>query len=481
MPKVEFVGQSSQDSDNLSANTSRLLNLYREPVQAGGRTRFILKSVLGQQAFVDHGAVFMRALEWVNNNVYSITGGKLYEISSLGGSSPLASVVDDVQATISGNTGAVTACSGGNYYVWDGAITQPTGQAFSEFSSVDYVGGYTMLTEKNGRRVQWSNLADPKTFNALNFATAEGGDDDIIRGVAVNGYYLVMKKRTIEIWYATGQSNALAFARVAGDIFETGLKSFGLVSKIDDGLFFVGDDNIVYITSGERPTPISTTAVTTSMEFESPQRCFYYEDGGHKFCVVQFYDRPAWCYDIATGEWHERSEGSTHGPWSAVSAVRNADGWLCGTDEGQIYKMERNNADLTGALYRRAVSRTLTNDSKRFKVSKMEIFARVGTSQLGAAFNYVLGTGDGWAIDMGGALIDLGSVDANPRAASMWVRTSRDGGHTFSNEKVRSLGSLGDYETRAVWRGLGQFRQLTVEVNMTDAAEIPIYADGIIE
>ena len=52
MPAVEWVGQSEQDPDNLSVNTSRLINCYRELVGPGGRSQFILKGVLGQAAWV---------------------------------------------------------------------------------------------------------------------------------------------------------------------------------------------------------------------------------------------------------------------------------------------------------------------------------------------------------------------------------------------------------------------------------------------
>ena len=52
----------------------------------------------------------------------------------------------------------------------------------------------------------------------------------------------------------------------------------------------------------------------------------------------------------------------------------------------------------------------------------------------------------------------------------MMLRYSDDGGHTWSNEMWRSLGRVGEYRTRAVWRKLGQFRQRQMNLRITDAA-----------
>lgn len=75
MPAVEFVGQSAKDSDNGQAATSRLLNLYREPVKLGDKTQYTLKSVLGQAAFADLATVFLRAIAEIEGMVYAVAGG----------------------------------------------------------------------------------------------------------------------------------------------------------------------------------------------------------------------------------------------------------------------------------------------------------------------------------------------------------------------------------------------------------------------
>lgn len=450
MPAVEFVGQSAKDSDNGQAATSRLINLYREPVKLGDKTQYTLKSVLGQAEFANLNAVFTRALADVKGTVYAVAGGALYQISMGGAATWLGAVADDEETTISGNTGKVTVCAGGRYYVWDGtALTEPSAGAFSDFGAVEYIGNYTILTERGGRKVQWSALADATTLGGTDFATTEARDDNNLRAMALARNLWIFKEKSIEVWYITGQAGAGAFAPT-GRVIDTGLLAFNLAVKFRAGAFLIGDDGIAYLTDGEGLRPVSTTAVETAIKEETPRACFYYEDEGHKFCVVRFRNRPAWCLDVSTGEWHERAEGADHGPWTAVATVNSYGKWLCGTDLGNVYEMLRNNTDVGYALRRTAVSRTLSVEQDTFILDLLEFTGRMGRSDLG-------------------------------RPAECWIRVSRDNGLTWGTNKRRSLGDLGDYRQRVTFRNLGQFRQATVEFNMADPADIPMNATAVVK
>ena len=44
------------------------------------------------------------------------------------------------------------------------------------------------------------------------------------------------------------------------------------------------------------------------------------------------------------------------------------------------------------------------------------------------------------------------------------LRVARDG-ETFGNYRTRSLGTTGNYQTRPVWRGLGQGRKPVIELS----------------
>lgn len=435
--KVEFVGQSSRDTDNLAANTSRLVNCYREV--SGGRSAYVLKSCLGLTLFCDLPGVFVRALEVIDGVLYAVAGGKLYSIAADGSYSSKGSIDDSEATTIAGNNGYVTVCANGKYYVWDGAtLTTPAAGAFSSFGGLEYFGNYTVITEKNGRRFQWSALADAKTLPGLSFSTADGRDDNLLRPFFVNGSLYLFGTDSHEVWYLTGQAGANAFERMAGGVVDTGLKAFGLICRFAGSAFFIGSDNRAHIIG--IGSPVSTPAVETAIKQGQASHCVSFEDEGHTFCAIVFRDRPAWVYDIASGEWHERQDVS--GYWSVTATAGKSGDWYAGRDDGRVFLMERANMDAGLPMVREAVSKTLYGDGGRFTAHEVELFARAG-------------------------FID----------ASLALETSRDNGVTWSAPKVRAM-VTGEYARKLNWRALGQFSQMTVRVSWSEAADVTVDAEA---
>jgi hypothetical protein len=454
MPRLEFIQQSSLDPANPQANPGRLVNFYPEPLPAGSRAAIALKAVPGTQAFATVPGVFVRAMANVvrydedgvpSDRLVLVSDGALRSVDASGGVSAIGSVADDEETAISGNNGDVTVIAGGNYYLWNGAaLTQPAGAVFSNFGGVEFLGDYTILTEKNDRRFCWTDLADASTLPALNFATAESRDDVILRPMAIGGNLWLFKATSIEIWYPTGAGGPNAFARV-GPVLETGLKAFGLACKIPGGAFFVGDDGIAYVTGGTTQLqPVSGGAVNEVIRAGEATAAFYYEDTGHKFCVLRFRDRPAWVYDIVTGAWHERATGE-NGPWGATCAASAYGSWRFGGFNGAVRTAVRSNEDAGEPLMRRVVSLPMGDGAARFRVPVVQVFGQIGRSDLG-------------------------------RDAHVMIRFSRDGGMTWGTWREASMGALGEYGARAVFRNCGQARVLVAEVRVTDPADLTIWS-----
>lgn len=430
--KIEFVGQSARDSDSTWSNSSRLLNFYREPV---GDSKIILKSVLGTEAFATVTGATCRAAEAVAGNLYVAQGSRLWRVTPAGVVTDLGPIADG-PTTISSNNGQVTVTAGGNYYLWDGStLSEPTAGAFSEFGSVTFLGQLTVLTELNGRRVQWSDVADPDTLDGLNFATTETRDDNNLRALPIAGGIWFFKEQSIERWYQDGSD----LAAVPGGTIDTGLAGVDLITSLPDGAFFVGRDGKVYLVRGGQMQPVSTVPVETSVAYEDPLRCFYYQDEGHEICVIQFADRPSWCFDISTREWHERTEGNNLDQWTAQTCVQFNGGFYAFAPQG-IYRLTRNNVDATGPLIRRAVGRTFGGEG-RFKINLLKFNATVGRSEV---------------------------------PVLMELRMSRDEGNTWGLPIIRDLGALGGYGREITYRQLGQYRQATAEVTISNAREVTL-------
>lgn len=444
--KLEFVGQSARNEDDPAGNPSRLLNGYREPMIPGGRANAVLRAVPGMAQFADTGETFMRALTTWGTGMLAIVANRLVQIGID------ASVTDrgDVEANdeytgLDKSTGYAVIVGNREFRHWNGTtLTQVTPGNVSTPASVAVLGGYTLVHGYNTRVFSWSNLANPTTWSGLDFASAEITDEPIIRLVAFRDVLYIFKSSGFERWATTGQAGPRAFQRIGGAQEEPGLAAYGLVVTVPNALAFVGSDGKVHVFG---VGPISTPPLEVALQRCRPERMFYYEERGHGFICIAFADCPAWCYDTATGEWHERSQDG--GPWTARASIKQGGDWYVGTDTGVIARMSETCLDLGRPLVRRYVSRTLET-GQRVRLSKIEAFPRI-------------------AGDMQG----LG--DESP--ATVDLRTSRDGGFTWSNPKSRNVGEVGAYETRLVWREMGQFRKATVELSQSATVDIPLLAE----
>lgn len=433
---VELVGQSGRDPDNVSANPARLVNVYAERTTEGER---VLKSVLGMDRHTQLDGVFVRAMGRVNGVNYAVCGGHLWRIN-LDGSANDLGAVDTGRATICGNNGYVCVQAGTRYFVYDpdaDTITEPAAGAFSDIGSVEFFGNYTVITEAGGRRFQWSALADPTDLPGLNFSTADGKDDNLLRGLAMDGRLYLFKEESTELWYNTGEAGADAMARVAGGVWDIGLLSRDMLCRFEGGAFIVGSDSRAHLVSSGGFQPVSIPPVETAIKIDRPQACLTYSDEGHTFCAIIFKDSPAWVYDLSMNEWHERAEGVNLGPWNVAASCKIGKEWAVGRNNGEISILRRTNADGSTPLVREITSRTLRMDGQRTILREFEVFPRQGFS-----------------------------------AGTMNLHISRDGGSTWTPPKPKPIGGQGEYGRRVLWRNLGQARAINAKLRWTEPRDI---------
>ena len=74
MPAVEFCGQSVKDDDNKTANTARLINLYRQ----SGETGATLQTVLGTELVQALPSNLASAMGTANERLFFCSGSKFY-------------------------------------------------------------------------------------------------------------------------------------------------------------------------------------------------------------------------------------------------------------------------------------------------------------------------------------------------------------------------------------------------------------------
>ena len=114
--KVEFTSQSGRDGVNPSAQTGRLINLFREPLVAGAKAGYQLRAVSGMAQIADLDRVFMRDLRVFNGNLLSLCGGMLSRITANGVVTEIGEVGDSEASNLSENTGYATIVADGSYH-----------------------------------------------------------------------------------------------------------------------------------------------------------------------------------------------------------------------------------------------------------------------------------------------------------------------------------------------------------------------------
>jgi hypothetical protein len=478
--KLSLASKSAADSFNKSITSERLVNVYPVPAPLGAQAMYELRSCPGLRA---KGAVpgpFFRAFRAVEGVLYAVSKGELLRINADGTVAHLADVASDENTSMAGHRSNVTIAAGGNYYVWDGtSISQPGSGRFTSEGSVAFLNQFTLLSELDGREVEWTVVGDPTARNALYFATAEGRDDKNVRLIDSGANFIVFKQQSLEIWGSAGAAES-AFARIEGGVIETGLKEFNLVAKGASNVFFIGHDNVAYIMRGAELQPVSTPAINQRLKRNDPTNCFYYEDRGSQNYVIRYADRPADVFDLATGIWHERSTGVNHAPWDIIAAEFCYGEWYLADRSGGIFTLGIEPHDNSQPMRRTIVPMAIYLDGEDFTVWEFELLGRFGVSTITESGpNLILDTmGQPITDEFGeGLLAQAQDAQDTTRGAKIWLRVSRDG-YTWGAPKTREVGRSGETELVAMWRALGSFRKFVVEINMTDPVEMPLLSDA---
>ena len=252
-----------------------------------------------------------------------------------------------------------------------------------------------------------------------------------------------------EIWYNAGNAD-FPFARQGNAFIERGCADKDSLTKIDNSLHFVGDDLVIYRLNGYDPQRISTHAIEYRIANAAWFNAWTATIQGHKFYVLNT-DIGSFAYDMATGAWHERkSYGKDN---YRISCATTAYG---NTYYGDAY---------TGKLYTASFDEYTENGDPIPVIVTIPTLEKARDKATLYAFEVYCETGVGTALDPDPQII---------------LRYSKDGGRTWSNELWRTLGAVGEYLTRAVWRMGVQFRQLQIQLQMpskTRRLVISYYAD----
>lgn len=340
-----------------------------------------------------------------------------------------------------------------------GELTQITSEGFPGANTVVFNGSYFLINNPGTNEFARSSGWDGLSWDALDFIAAEANPDHVVAVRDFKNQIAVLGEQTVEYYWNSGADTT--YSRIDGALIEYGCGAAQTVCKFANTMLWLGGGTtgagIVWQAEGYVPKRISNHGVEVAIRGYgdiSDATAWVYQHEGHAFYILNFPGAKAsWVYDISTGQWHERCALAADGTFDRDRAEVYA--WAYGEhvvgdyENANIYALDYSTFTDNGApLVRMRRAPHLSADGKRLFFSKFQMMARVGSGLDGAP---VVGT--------------------DPQVE---LRYSDDFGHTWSTAKTKSLGKLGNYAARVIWRQLGQARNRVFEVRVSDPVEVTI-------
>jgi hypothetical protein len=441
------LGSAVARSTPVSAQ--RVVNAYMQKAPDDGQVPYWGVGAPGNRLVNTFTEGPVRAAQMMRDWLYVVSGNKVYRVGPSGAYQVCSG--PDLQPGFPvylANNGAqlMVVCATRGYIVTGTTIASISDPDFPGASSVAYLDGYfifTKPTDDGGWGI--SALKDGTSYDALDFATAESSPDPLRRVVVDHREVWLFGTEQIEIWWNSGNAD---FPFERRETVERGVMSAQSVAQLDNSLLWVGDDGIAYRAEGYTPKRISTHEVERKISASTDKANITgltWTQEGHVMYALRIPGQGCHVYDSASGQWHER-ETFGRAMWRIGTYVHAYGKHFAGDDTtGQLYEFDFDHqSDGDTYLARRFVMAPVWAEDSRFTTHRLQADFEVGVG---------LTTGQG----------------ENPQVALDW---SSDGGKTWSSERWQTLGRIGEYRYRAIWRRLGQARNRVYRFTVTDPVKV---------
>lgn len=357
----------------------------------GGRSNKMLRGVPGLVTFsASMPESSVRGLYVAEGRLFAVVGTTLYRIATDGSATSLGTIPGVGRCVFTHNQvsggNQVVIGNGQSGYVFDttdDTLAQITDEGFPGFRSVDFADQYIIGVEPFGRYWFHSDLADATSYSTLDRAEAEKAPDRIMQAIATGGDILVLSERTLQFFYDTGAATG-TWANRQGAEQEIGAASPWTACRLDNTVYWLGNDGSVYRLNGYVPQRISTHALEQAISrcTLSDAYAFTFEDNGHKCYLLTFPDGQTWCFDAATQEWTRR-ESYGFNRWRISALVKWRGKWIAGDFiNGKLYQLDwRVQQEAGEPLERRRITGVLHDDQNRMIVNAVEFVFDTGMDE----------------------------------------------------------------------------------------------------
>ena len=448
-------------SDSLPISAQECTNFYPNKITAApALSTETLFGTAGSTQLATSGVILQqnRGSHTMAGIAYFVNGNAIYRLSADNTLSNLGEISGSGRVSMADNgTQLLILVPGGEGFILTDdppVLTKITDADFTANGNPQYVvfiDGYFALTTDSKKFIV-SAINNGLSYNALDFGTAEADPDKIVAPVVFNNQLFIAGSETTEAFQNQG-GTGFPFQR-SGLFMAKGVKApFSIVNSSDTFMFIGGGENespAIWAYQGNSYIKVSTTAIdsilssTSEADIVSAFAWSYAQDGA--YFVGFSLPNTTLVFDTISAKWHER-KSNVNGDTirSRINSVTSAYGLILVGDsqDGRIGNLSTEvYTEYGNNIVRRVATQPFQNNMESFTVPSLELTMEAGVGN---------------------------EAVVNPQ---IMMDRSTDGGKTFVDQRTRSIGKIGQYNKRTIWRRNGRTARFEVfRFTLSDAVK----------
>lgn len=438
------------ESDSLPLSAQECLNWYVNAPQAPALAKESLFRTPGIRELATSGLIdnANRGAWVMDGKPYFVNGTTLYRLESSDTLTTLGTIAGSGRVSMADNgTQLMILIPGSTGYIFTESpdtLTTITDLDFTANGAPQYcvfIDGYFVATTDSKKFIV-SALNDGLSYTATDFGSAEANPDDIVAPIVFKNQLFIAGTETTEAFQNVGGSG-FPFQR-SGLYLSKGIGAPLSVVVTNDTFVWIGqgknEGSAIWSFVGNSVQKISTTSIDnllqelTELELNQVAGWSYAENGA--YFVGFTLPTTTIVLDTITGKWHERKSLITGElvKYRVQTVVKAYNKILVGDAfDGRIGLMTMGEFKEYGQdIIRRVSTQPFQNNMQEFSIPMLEMTAETGKTE--------------------GTISD----------PQIGMEISEDGGYTFRAARYRSLGKVGEYKRRAIWRRCGLIDRLAV-------------------